>query len=263
MPCPRAAEMPTTSSPWRLRAARNASSRSAAPGEVQLVGDDERGLLQQPRVAGLELVADDAEVALRVRRGEVHDVDEHPGPLDVTQERVAQPGARRGALDEPGQVGEGDAPMVGRVEGLEVEHAEVGLERREGVGRDARRGGGERREERALAGVGQADEADVGDEPQLQDQRPRSSPGSPFWACFGAWWVAVAKWVLPRPPWPPRATITRCPGDTRSAMSAAVARRARRCRVAPAGRGPSPALPWRREPSPRPPAAALKWCLKR
>ena len=35
----------------------------------------------------------------------------------------------------------------------------------------------------------------------------RSSPGSPFWACFGAWWVEVAKWVLPRPPRPPRATI--------------------------------------------------------
>ena len=31
----------------------------------------------------------------------------------------------------------------------------------------------------------------------------RSSPGSPFWACLGAWWVAVLKWVLPSPPRPP------------------------------------------------------------
>ena len=32
----------------------------------------------------------------------------------------------------------------------------------------------------------------------------RSSPGSPFWACLGAWWVAVLKCVLPSPPRPPR-----------------------------------------------------------
>ena len=35
----------------------------------------------------------------------------------------------------------------------------------------------------------------------------RSAPGSPFWACLGAWWVDVLKWVLPSPPRPPRATI--------------------------------------------------------
>ena len=34
----------------------------------------------------------------------------------------------------------------------------------------------------------------------------RSSPGSPFWACRGAWCVEVAKCLLPRPPRPPRAT---------------------------------------------------------
>ena len=26
-----------------------------------------------------------------------------------------------------------------------------------------------------------------------------SAPGSPFWACLGAWWVDVLKWVLPEP----------------------------------------------------------------
>ena len=44
----------------------------------------------------------------------------------------------------------------------------------------------------------------------------RSSPGSPFWACLGAWCVEVLKWVLPRPPRPPRATIARWPTATRS-----------------------------------------------
>ena len=50
----------------------------------------------------------------------------------------------------------------------------------------------------------------------------RSAPGSPFWACFGAWWVDVLKWVLPRPPRPPRATIAFCPTATRSATSSPV-----------------------------------------
>ena len=36
----------------------------------------------------------------------------------------------------------------------------------------------------------------------------RSSAGSPFCAWCGVRWVAVAKWTLPRPPRPPRATIT-------------------------------------------------------
>ena len=46
-----------------------------------------------------------------------------------------------------------------------------------------------------------------------------SAPGSPFWACFGAWWVEVLKCVLPRPPRPPRATSAVWPTATRSAIS--------------------------------------------
>ena len=183
-------------------------------------------------------------------RRHVHDVDQHPRPLDVAQERVAQPGTRRGALDEPGQVGEGHPSVVGRVAHLEVEHAEVGLEGREGVVGDARRGRGERREQGALAGVGQAHEADVGDEPQLQDAASASSPGSPFWACLGAWWVEVAKWVLPRPPRPARAASSRWPGATRSATRSPVVPSST---TVPGGMVRSrsvPALPWRREPAP-------------
>ena len=40
----------------------------------------------------------------------------------------------------------------------------------------------------------------------------RDSPGSPFWATVGAWLVEVMKWTLPRPPRPPRATITSSSG---------------------------------------------------
>ena len=49
-----------------------------------------------------------------------------------------------------------------------------------------------------------------------------SSPGSPVSAKRGVWRVGVAKWRLPRPPPPPRATTTRAPGATRSAMSCSV-----------------------------------------
>ena len=64
----------------------------------------------------------------------------------------------------------GTSAIVGRRSSslAEVEHAEVRLEGRERVVGDLRAGGGERREEGRLAGVRQPDEADVGDQPQLE-----------------------------------------------------------------------------------------------
>ena len=46
-----------------------------------------------------------------------------------------------------------------------------------------------------------------------------SSAGSPFSAKAGARRVGVTKWVLPRPPVPPGATMTRSPSRVRSAIS--------------------------------------------
>ena len=71
-------------------------------------------------------LADDLVVALRVRGGQVHDVDQHARAGDVAQERVAQAGAAAGALDQAGHVRDGRAPLVGRVDGRQVEHAQVG-----------------------------------------------------------------------------------------------------------------------------------------
>ena len=73
----------------------------------------------------LQLLADDLEVPFGVAVGEVDDVAEHPGPLRVAQERVAQPGARAGAFDEAGQVGDRRLSMVVRIARLEVQDAEV------------------------------------------------------------------------------------------------------------------------------------------
>ncbi len=65
----------------------------------------------------------------------------------------------------PGHVGDRRPPLVLVAE---VHDAEVRLEGRERVVGDLGRGRGERGEERRLAGVRQADEADVGDEPELE-----------------------------------------------------------------------------------------------
>ena len=135
--------------------------------QVDLVERDQHRLLEQRRIVRAELLADDVVVPLRVARRAVDDVDEDPRPLDVAQERVPEPGARAGALDQPGHVGDGRPPLVVLAE---VHDPEVRLERRERVVGDLGRGRGDRREDRGLAGVRQPDQADVGDQPQLEPE---------------------------------------------------------------------------------------------
>ena len=84
-----------------------------------------------------------------------------------------RPGAGAGALDEPGDVGDRRPALILVAE---VHDAQVRLERRERVIGDLRLGGRQRREQRGLAGVRQADQADVGDEPELEAQ-PGLRPG--------------------------------------------------------------------------------------
>jgi hypothetical protein len=85
----------------------------------------------------------------------------------VAQERVAQPGAARRALDETRHVRDRRSPLVVLAE---VEDSEIRLEGRERVVGDLRVSRGHGREERRLAGVRQTDEPDVGDEPQFQPE---------------------------------------------------------------------------------------------
>ncbi len=93
--------------------------------------------------------------------------------LDVREELVAETRALAGALDQTGDVGEHELTLI------VVEHAEVGLERREGVGGDLRRGAREARQQRGLAGVGQPHEANIREQLQAQLQPallPRQPP---------------------------------------------------------------------------------------
>jgi hypothetical protein len=114
-----------------------------------------------------QLVANDRVVPFRIARRAVHHVNEDPRPLDMTEERVAEPGTTARALDEPRHVRDGRSPLV---VATEVHDAEVRLERRERVVRDLRRGRGESGEDRRLSGIREADEPDVGDQPEIEPQ---------------------------------------------------------------------------------------------
>ena len=166
----------------------------------------------------LELVADDAVVPLGVARRAVDHVDEHAGPLDVAQERVAEPGAAAGALDEARDVGDrrprsSSSPrsMTPRF-GSRVVNGVVG---------DLRRGG----VTAARASTCRRWAARPGPRP-----RSGAAPGGPTVPCpvrpsarASVPRVDVLKCVLPSPPRPPRATITCCPAATRSASSSPLA----------------------------------------
>ncbi len=79
----------------------------------------------------------------------------------------------RGPFDEPGDVGDDDLAVVG------LDRPQVGLQRGERVVGDLRLGARQAGDERRLAGVGQADEADVGQQAQLQLDLP-FLPGQPL-----------------------------------------------------------------------------------
>ena len=85
--------------------------------------------------------------------------------LEVSEELMAEAGAVGRALDEPGDVGDGQLALL-----RPVHHAEHGLERRERVVRDLRLRVRDPPEERRLAGVREAGERRVDDElePELE-----------------------------------------------------------------------------------------------
>ena len=93
------------------------------------------------------------------------EMDEDAGPLDVPQELVAEAGAGVRPFDEARNVGHHELPVA-----IDVDDAEVGVLGGEGIVGDLRAGARQAGEERAFAGVGLADQADVGDDFQLQEQ---------------------------------------------------------------------------------------------
>ena len=87
-----------------------------------------------------------------------NEMQEHPRALDVAEEPVADANALVGALDQAGNIGEHEFAAV------DGGYAEVRVQRGEGIIGDLRTRPGDGGEEGRLAGIGQADQAGVGDQ---------------------------------------------------------------------------------------------------
>ena len=134
-------------------------------GHVDLVEGDQPGPVLEAAVAG-ELALDDVEVVERVAagldRGRVDDVHQRGAALDVAQEVVPEAAALGRALDQAGHVGDHEGGLAGG------DDAEVGDQGGERVVGDLGPGPRHRRDQGGLAGAREADQADVGDDLQLE-----------------------------------------------------------------------------------------------
>ena len=92
-------------------------------------------------------------------------MDEHRTALDVAQKAVAEAVAFVGAFDEAGDVGDDKGLVI-----VGADHAEVGDERGEGIVGDLRLRGADDGDQRRLAGIRKSDQADVGDQLQLDEE---------------------------------------------------------------------------------------------
>ena len=99
---------------------------------------------------------------LAFQRRQLDQVHEHRAALNVCEELVAEAGPGRRAFDQPGDVGEH------RLAVLPFDRPQCRRNRREGIVGDLRRRAGEPAEQRALAGVREPDQADVGKQFQPQ-----------------------------------------------------------------------------------------------
>ena len=124
---------------------------------VGLVECDQLGLVVEAGAIGFELVADGAPGGGDVLDIGVDQVEQDAGALDMAEEAVADPGAFGRALDQPGNVGQDE------IDALVADDAELGVEGGEGIVADLGLGVGDGVEEGRLAGIGQADQAGVGD----------------------------------------------------------------------------------------------------
>ena len=118
-----------------------------------------------------QLLVDDFEVFYRVGAAglasrHIDQVKQQAGALDVAQELGAEAGAEVRAFDEAGHVGDDEGLLIRLF--AHGDDAEVGFEGGEGVVGDLGLGGGDAGDEGGLAGVGIADQADVGQQLEFQ-----------------------------------------------------------------------------------------------
>ena len=156
-------------------------------GGVELGGADDHGFLRQGKLdfrawivvhrllggsyrEAIQLLVDDFEIfnGIGAAAGiaHIHQVEQQAGALDVAKELSAKAGAEVRAFNKAGHVGDNVGELIGLL--ADGDDAEVGFEGSEGVVGDFGPGGGDARDQSGLAGVGVADQADVGE--QLEDK---------------------------------------------------------------------------------------------
>ncbi len=92
----------------------------------------------------------------------IDEMDQHPATLDMAEEAVADPGTVGSALDQAGDIGDDEFAA------LVSDDAKLRAQRREGIGADLCLGIGNAVDEGRLARIGEADQADVGEQLQAQ-----------------------------------------------------------------------------------------------
>ena len=154
--------------------------------QVDLVQHDRLRPLVQPGSVERELAVDRAEALLDVLLRRVDHVQEQPRALEMGEELVPEPDPLARALDQAGDVRDGELGAVRR-----LDRAEHGRERRERVVRDLRLRVRDAAEERGLAGVRETGHRGV--RQQLQPELHLClAGGSPTSAKRGACRVGVA-----------------------------------------------------------------------
>ena len=154
----------------RARCLERASTRSGSSTASILFATTSSGLSSSVAIVEAELAANDLEVLDRIaprRAGHVDQMDQHLRALDVTQKLMAESVALVRAFDQPGHVGDDEAALV-----AQRDDAEIGRERRERIVGDLRPGRRNAGDQRRLAGVGKSDQADVGEQLQLEPEMP-------------------------------------------------------------------------------------------
>ena len=121
-------------------------------------------LVCQRRVEEAQLLVDRFKIAQRVGAGAVEQVNEHTAALDVAQEFQPKPDALVCAFQQAGDVDQDNLPVV------DLGHAQRRLDGGEGIVGDLGPRGADHAQQRRLAGVGHADDADVGHQLKFQFQ---------------------------------------------------------------------------------------------
>ena len=176
-PSPRAAPRSRTHGPSSAALARTLatrSSRSSSGTRSILLNTSQRGL----RASAGSYFFSSATIArasptgsASVERREVDEVQQQPRALQVAQELVAEAGAFGGALDQAGDVGDDEARSAPT-----RTTPRFGCERGERIVGDLRPRARDGADQRRLAGVRQAEQADVGEHAQLEREACGSRP---------------------------------------------------------------------------------------